>query len=505
MHSHVVQLWEKFTADLRIKADGIDDQPASVLELLSQLLLHVMQHELDETRGLFQSDCVELLLAQIESDFLGDSSIQSIVSDLPGTALQKQTVIQGYVAATQHIGHSSLRKTPKTAIFDQDTSRTTQTYAIFGGQGNTTDYLQELRALFETYTHVVEPILATAEDALQTLLRDASPSHIKNFKHGLEISQWMRRSESAPSTDYLLSAPVSLPLIGLLQFATYAVICWSLKKIPGEVTQTFRGMTGHSQGVVVAAALSTTTTWESLHDALVQALAVLFEIGVAAQEATPTFDIPPSVSAETANNGEGTPTPMLNVSGCDMKRLQTCIDEVNGFLNESQRVSIALINGRTNFVIAGPTLSVCALARKLRRIKASPEEFQDKKPFSSRKPEFSLHFLPISAPFHTPHLKKAVPGVVAALESVKICPSRLRVPVYHTHTGHDLRESEAESIVPDLVKMILYQINDWPLSTGFKAATHAVDFGPGGPSGVGSLLSRNKEGTGCWTFGKRHP
>ena len=496
MHSHVIQLWEKFTTDLRIKAHGTDDQPASVLELLSKLLLHMMQYEFGETRGLFQSDCVELLLAQIESDFLGDSSIQSVVSDLPGTASQKQNVIQGYVAATQHIGHSSLRKAPRNAIFDQDTSRTTQTYAIFGGQGNTTDYLQELRALFETYTHVVEPILATAEDALHTLLRDASPFRTKHFNHGLEILQWMRRSESAPSTDYLLSAPVSLPLIGLLQFATYAVICWSLKKTPGEVTQTFIGMTGHSQGVVVAAALSTTTTWESLHDALVQALTVLFEIGVAAQEATPNFDIPHNVSAETTKNGEGIPTPMLNVAGCDFKRLQTYIDEVNGFLNESQRVSIALINGRTNFVVAGPTLSVCALARKLRRLKASPEEFQDKKPFSSRKPEFSLHFLPITAPFHTPHLKKTVPGVVAALENIRICPSRLRVPVYHTHTGHDLRESEAESIVPDLVKMILYQINDWPSSTEFKAATHAVDFGPGGPSGVGSLLSRNKEGTG---------
>lgn len=496
LHSHVVQSWEKFTTDLRIKASGIDDQPASVLELLSQFLLHVMQYELGETRGLFRSDCVELLVAQIESDFLGDSSIQSIVSDLPGTALQKQNVIQVYVAATQHIGHSSLRKAPRTAVFDQDASQTTQTYAIFGGQGNTTDYLQELRALFETYTHVIEPILATAEEALQTFLRDTSSSSIKHFKHGLEISQWLRSSESAPSTAYLLSAPVSFPLIGLLQFATYAVICWSLKKTPGEVTQTFRGMTGHSQGVIVAAALSTTTTWESLHDALVQALTVLFEIGVAAQEATPNFDIPPSISAETTDNGEGTPTPMLSVAGCDLERLQTYIDEVNGFLNESQRVSIALINGRTNFVVAGPTLSVCALVRKLRRLKASPEEFQDKKPFSSRKPEFSLQFLPITAPFHTPHLKKTVPGVVAALESVTLCPSRFRVPVYHTHTGHDLRESEAKSIVPALVKMILCQIDDWPLSTGFKAATHAVDFGPGGLSGVGSLLSRNKEGTG---------
>ncbi|CAE7199855.1 hypothetical protein HRS9139_06474 [Pyrenophora teres f. teres] len=496
LHGHVFQLWEKFTADLQIRAGGIADPPASVLELLSQFLLHVIRYEQDEPQGLFQTDCLELLLAQIESDFLGDSSIQSVVSNLPGTALQRQNVIQAYVAANQHIRRSSLRTAPRTAVFDQSASRTTRTYAIFGGQGNTTDYLQELRALFDTYTHVIDPILATAEDTLRTFLRDASSSRFKHFKHGLEISQWLRRPEGAPSKDYLLSAPVSFPLIGLLQFATYAVICWSLKKTPGEVTHIFKGIAGHSQGVVVAATLSTTTTWESLHQALVQALTVLFEIGVAAQEATSDFDIPSSVLVETTNAGEGSPTPMLNVAGCDLKCLQSYMDKVNGFLNESQRVSIALINGRTNFVVAGPTLSVCALARTLRRLKASPEEFQDKKPFSSRKPEFSLQFLPISAPFHTPHLNKAVPGVLAALESVKICPSSFRVPVYHTHTGHDLRESIAESIVPDLVKMILCEVDDWPSSTGFKSATHAVDFGPGGPSGVGSLLLRNKEGTG---------
>ncbi|EAT92603.2 hypothetical protein SNOG_01108 [Parastagonospora nodorum SN15] len=44
--------------------------------------------------------------------------------------------------------------------------------------------------------------------------------------------------------------------------------------------------------------------------------------------------------------------------------------------------------------------------------------------------------------------------------------------------------------------MILCEVDDLPLSTRFQAATHVVDFGPGGMSGVGSLLLRNKEGTG---------
>ena len=499
-HDNLIRLWGEFTAGLLLKAGDDDDRPASVLELLSRFLSYVMQDELAQSRVLFQSNCVEILLAQIESDFLGDSSIQSIVSDLPGTALQKQSIIRAYVAATNHIGRSSLRRAPKAAVFD-GTSQAMRACAVFGGQGNTKDYLQELRALLETYTHVTEPILATAEDTFHTLLRDTSPSRMRHFRHGLKVLQWLQRPESAPSTSYLLSAPISFPLIGLLQLTTYAVVCWSLKKSPGEVTQNFRGMTGHSQGIVVAAVLSTTTTWESFQHGLVQALTILLEIGAAAQDATPSIDIPSSIIAETSNNGEGSPSPMLNVSGCDSKLLKAKIDDVNGYLSESQQVSIALINGRTNFVIAGPTLSLCALTRTLRRIKASPEEFQDKKPYSSRKPEFSLQFLPITAPFHTSHLDKAVLSVVSALKGLRITPSDFKVPVYHTHTGEDLRNSKNDNIIPDVVKMILCQVDDWPLSTrflstSFEAATHAVDFGPGGPSGVGSLLSRNTEGSG---------
>ena len=311
-HDNLIRLWGEFTAGLLLKAGDDDDRPASVLELLSRFLSYVMQDELAQSRVLFQSNCVEILLAQIESDFLGDSSIQSIVSDLPGTALQKQSIIRAYVAATNHIGRSSLRRAPKAAVFD-GTSQAMRACAVFGGQGNTKDYLQELRALLETYTHVTEPILATAEDTFHTLLRDTSPSRMRHFRHGLKVLQWLQRPESAPSTSYLLSAPISFPLIGLLQLTTYAVVCWSLKKSPGEVTQNFRGMTGHSQGIVVAAVLSTTTTWESFQHGLVQALTILLEIGAAAQDATPSIDIPSSIIAETSNNGEGSPSPMLNV------------------------------------------------------------------------------------------------------------------------------------------------------------------------------------------------
>jgi hypothetical protein len=37
--------------------------------------------------------------------------------------------------------------------------------------------------------------------------------------------RWLQDRDAQPDTDYLVSAPVSLPLIGLVQLAHYMVTC----------------------------------------------------------------------------------------------------------------------------------------------------------------------------------------------------------------------------------------------------------------------------------------
>ena len=45
--------------------------------------------------------------------------------------------------------------------------------------------------------------------------------------------------------------------------------------------------------------------------------------------------------------------------------------------------------------------------------------------------------------------------------------------------------------------MIFTEHNHWPKATNFPdSATHAVDFGPGGVSGIGPKTARNLEGRG---------
>jgi fatty acid synthase subunit beta len=106
--------------------------------------------------------------------------------------------------------------------------------------------------------------------------------------------------------------------------------------------------------------------------------------------------------------------------------------------------------------------------------------------------------LPISAPFHSPYLEAAAPIIEEDVKDITtFTKSGLAIPVYDTNTGEDLRKSAAgESIVSELVRMITNLPVQWEKATVFEGATHVLDFGPGGVSGLGVLTHRNKDGKG---------
>ena len=494
IHHHAARSRDRFLATI---ADDNDAEPSSLLELISRFLLFVIDHRAlwIEASTNAHSDFIELLFNVIEADFLDGADVHSIAAKLSGDASQRQTVIRAYFTAMSHVGRSPNEH--EAALFTSSTQQHgARIYAVFGGQGNTTNYFSELRSLHSTYTPFVEPLVEVADTVLRALLATASVTRLRQYSQGLDVLHWLQRPDSTPASEYLLSAPISFPLIGLVQFANYAVMCHVLGKSPGQIVESFIGMAGHSQGVVVAATIATATSWETFNIALHNALTLLFHIGAAAQEATPQVTVPSRVATDCVEAGEGFPTPMLNVSGCSRPQLQKYIESVNGFLEPHQRVAVGLINGRTNFVVTGPKLSLCALTANLRKVKAKPGLDQDKIAFSSRKPEFTTRFLPITAPFHSSHLAEAVKVASKDLETINIGPNDLKAAVYNSRTGEDLRTSKEANIVPQLIHMIHSEMDDWPESTVFPNATHVLDFGPGEMSGVGPLTHRNKEGTG---------
>jgi fatty acid synthase subunit beta len=68
--------------------------------------------------------------------------------------------------------------------------------------------------------------------------------------------------------------------------------------------------------------------------------------------------------------------------------------------------------------------------------------------------------------------------------------------VFTSCLGQDLRQSSHSNLVLALVEQICTRPVLWEKATAFKPVTHFIDFGPGGLSGVGSLIHRNKNGSG---------
>ncbi|KAF8312438.1 fatty acid synthase, partial [Clavulina sp. PMI_390] len=75
-------------------------------------------------------------------------------------------------------------------------------------------------------------------------------------------------------------------------------------------------------------------------------------------------------------------------------------------------------------------------------------------------------------------------------------PADLAVPVFHTGDGSDLRSLTTSLTRSICDQTFIFPLN-WTKATSFpETATHAVDFGPGGLSGIGPLTARNLEGRG---------
>ncbi|KAL8949584.1 MAG: hypothetical protein Q9222_004320 [Ikaeria aurantiellina] len=495
LHYHAVQLRERFTKSLPPPTDELaqDDEPSSASELLARYLGFVaveVEEGEDDAQGTYH-EVLKLVLTEFERVYLQGNDVHALAASLPGIAPKKLLVVQSYFAA---------RAATKRAVKAHDSALTRAAgdgqatlYAIFGGQGNIEEYFEELREIYSTYPSFVEQLVHRSAELLQSLSRD--PRAEKLYPKGLDVLRWLHNRDLQPDTDYLVSAPVSLPLIGLVQLAHYTVTCRTLGLGPGDVRERFSGVTGHSQGIVTAAAIAAADSWETFDKAAKNALTVLFWIGSRSQQAYPRTSLAPSTLQDSIEHGEGSPTPMLSVRDLPQSALQEHVNATNHHLPKDRHIAISLTNSARNFVVTGPPISLYGLNLRLRKVKAPTGLDQTRVPFTERKVRFVNRFLPITAPFHSIYLTDAFKHLQTDLKHVQILSQELGIPVFNTATGANLRE-EGENIVPALVRMITQDPVKWEQATVFPKATHIVDFGPGGISGLGVLTNRNKDGTG---------
>lgn len=495
LHFHAAQLKERFSSTLPTPTDELaqDDEPSSIPDLIARFLgfvAHQVDEGEDDAQGSFD-EVLKLVLNEFERGFLQGNDVHAMASSLPGIQQKKLAVVQSYYAARATTNRPV--KPHVSALFRAADEGKASIYAIFGGQGNI-EYFEELRDVYTTYSSFVEKFVQASAQLLQALARD--PRAEKLYSKGLDVMRWLHNRDSQPDTDYLISAPVSLPLIGLCQLAHYTVTCRTLGLSPGAVRESLRGTTGHSQGIVTAAAIAAADSWESFEKVASDALTILFWIGCRSQQAYPRTSLAPSVLQDSVEHGEGTPTPMLSVRDLSRAALQEHVEATNHHLPEDRHIAISLVNSARTFVVTGPPISLYGLNLRLRKVKAPTGLDQTRIPFTDRKVRFVNRFLPITAPFHSSYLHEANKNATEDLKAIKLSRKNLGVPVFDTESGVDIRDQEAENIVPSLVRLITEKPVNWERATVFQGATHIIDFGPGGISGLGVLTNRNKDGTG---------
>ena len=495
LHFLASQIKDAFNASLPVPTDELaqDDEPSSSAELVARYIGFTARECEDEEDG--QSSFIELMktcLNEFERSFMRANDVHALAASLPGITAKKLVVVQSYYAGRAAVSRPI--KPHDSALLRAADDEEAKVFTVFGGQGNIEEYFEELREVYTTYPSFTDDLITPSADMLNSLARE--PEAEKMYSKGLDVMSWLHDRETQPDTSYLVSAPVSLPLIGLVQLAHYQVACKVLGRSPGELNERLSGTTGHSQGIVTSAAIASATSWETFAKAAKNAITMLFWIGMRSQQAYPRTSLAPSILQDSIENGEGTPTPMLSIRDLSQKQVQAHIDATNEHLPEDRHVAISLVNSARNFVVTGAPISLHGLNLRLRKVKAPTGLDQNRMPFSERKVRFVHRFLPITAPFHSPLLAEAFKHVKEDLSSIKITGKSLTMPVYDTNTGEDLRRLGNENIVPALARMITQDPVHWVKATAFPGASHILDFGPGGISGLGVLTNRNKDGTG---------
>jgi len=496
LHFSASQLKDAFIATLPQPTEELaqDDEPSSVPELVARYLGFVaneVEEEGSDDPG-SSSEVLKLVLNEFERAFLRGNEVHALAASLPGITQKKDITVRAYYAARAAADRPV--KPHESALFREASDGNATIYAVFGGQGNIEEYFDELRDVYNTYPSFLEDFVTAKAAHLQTLSRD--PGAQKLYSKGLDVMRWLQNRDSQPDTDYLVSAPVSLPLIGLTQLAHYVVTCRVLGTHPGHIRERLSGTTGHSQGVVTAAAIAAAKNWETFDKLSKDALTTLFWIGCRSQQAYPRTSLAPSILQDSIDNGEGSPTPMLSIRDLSKAAVQSHVDSTNQHLPEDRHIGISLVNSARNVVVTGPPISLYGLNLRLRKVKAPTGLDQTRIPFTERKVRFVNRFLPITAPFHSPYLAEAQKLLEEDLKDIKISSSSLAIPVFDTNTGRDVRETKTDNVIPALVRMITHDPVNWEQATVFPKATHILDFGPGGISGLGVLTNRNKDGTG---------
>ncbi|PIA14847.1 hypothetical protein COEREDRAFT_103271 [Coemansia reversa NRRL 1564] len=367
--------------------------------------------------------------------------------------------------------------------------------ALFGGQPEPANYLQEARWLLNAYGPLLSEYVCRMSAFLESNSQDYRLKSV--YYNGMDALGWFTRNRSVPDDSYLVSVPVCIPLTGLTKLMQIMVLYKTLGISPGELVRHFKVAIGHSQGIVLATAFSMMTDERSFEDISIKALGILMIIGALPQIRFPEYYYFDDSAEHLSSNAKPIPRPLVYVYGINKDTLEAYLSEFNlRQTSDTKHMHLAITNAHDKFVLAGAFQSTANMVRFLHTKIAHTNEDQSKKPFNQRKPVANVGYGNLTVPYHSIIMRSAVtPALSLALEKRwTFAAIDMQIPVRACDDGHDIRGEK------DLTRYMFESTYvlpvDWPLVVSVPEITHIVDFGTGGFNGFGRMAYKCLEGKG---------
>ena len=183
---------------------------------------------------------------------------------------------------------------------------------------------------------------------------------------GFDLLGWITDTSATPELSYLCSAPVSYAAIFAAQIAHYAVALKLSGVTQAQMLSVLKAATGHSQGVVAAAVISSAATDEDLVVRAALAAKYMLWQGTRCQQvlnATVTYS---GMSPDAS--------PMLAVSGLSSEKLGKAVGTLNKMIGAEVAVRFAALSASLSLSFS-PLPPHAPTTESLARILIHPSSF----------------------------------------------------------------------------------------------------------------------------------
>lgn len=344
----------------------------------------------------------------------------------------------------------------------------------FAGQG--VKYMDDLRRLYNTHP-AVRPFIVDAIAEIKNQSADYNDSETGFFREGLDIDNWIKYPEKTPDMGYLLSSPLSHPLIFLSQITNYISLILDGMDQDLLIRNT-HSATGFSTGIIAAVLVSMNLPTDELIRLALKTQAMFFWQGIRTQQSMLNKNIQPELDSALFSKPEGSPSCMASITNIMRGQLDAAIEAFSdtGVVHPSYE----LFPGR--WIVAGSPSDLIAFNNFIK----------------NTMPETEWRYIPSTIAAHSPFLSHALetsPKDARRL-GLEFKATDLKLPVLSNDDGKDLRSSD--DIIYDIMRAYFVYPAIWrkqisPLLPP-TAIKYVLDFGPG--TGVASLTESHTSRSG---------